>query len=292
MAIWIVILLAVVQGIFMFFPVSSTSHLVLLQNFLLGQGQELPAPDAPEMILFDLLIHVGTLFSIAWVFRESLAKYLYNTIRGFGSYLSGNRSNVDQLYVKLTLLGGVSVFMTGMVGFPLKATFESVFAQPSIVSGTLIVTGILLWWTDILPARKVGLRDIGLTIAIVIGIAQGLALLPGLSRSGLTIAFALFVGLQRRWAAEYSFFIAFPTILGASLLQSVEVFTGDGLGALSWHTMVVGIVISAIMGIVALKLVVSLLYKAKFRFFSYYVWGVAILVAIATLTGFLTPSDF
>lgn len=287
MAIWIAILLGIIQGIFMFFPVSSTSHLALMQNWLLGRGEELPSPDSPEMILFDLVVHVGTLISIAVVFRNSLGKYLSLTLRGAGELLKRNQSNVGRLYIKLTLLGILSVFVTGLIGFPLKEVFETVFAQPFIMSATLIITGILLWWTDILPDRKIGLRQIGIGLAIIIGIAQGLALLPGLSRSGLTIAFALFAGLQRRWAAEYSFFIAFPTILGATLLQTIEVITATEPMTLSITVLIVGFLVAAVVGIIALYLVITLLYQARFRFFSYYVWALAVVVAVSSWYGYM-----
>jgi undecaprenyl-diphosphatase len=281
---WVAVLLGIVQGIFMFFPVSSTSHLALVQHWLISRGVEVPAPDSPEMILFDLMVHVGTLVSIAVVFRESLSRYINNSVRGFLNLIKGTSEydNTGRLYVKLTLLGMLSVLVTGMIGFPLKALFESVFAQPLIISITLTITGILLYWTDVLPARKIGLRDIGIGIAIIIGIAQGLALLPGLSRSGTTIAFALFAGMQRRWAAEYSFFIAFPTILGASLLQTIEVIQLGGLYSLSITTIAIGFVVAAIVGIIALKLVLALLYRAEFRFFSYYVWMLAAVILYVT----------
>jgi undecaprenyl-diphosphatase len=286
---WVAVLLGIVQGIFMFFPVSSTSHLALVQHWLISRGVEVPAPDSPEMILFDLMVHVGTLVSIAVVFRESLSRYVNNSVRGFLNLLKGTSEydNTGRLYVKLTMLGMLSVLVTGMIGFPLKAIFESVFAQPLIISITLTITGILLYWTDVLPARKIGLRDIGIGIAIIIGIAQGLALLPGLSRSGTTIAFALFAGMQRRWAAEYSFFIAFPTILGASLLQTIEVIQLGGLYSLSITTIAIGFVVAAIVGIIALKLVLALLYRAEFRFFSYYVWMLAAVILYVTYRGVL-----
>ena len=287
MAIWVAILLGIIQGIFMFFPVSSTSHLALMQHFLISQGIQLPDPDSPEMILFDLVVHVGTLISIAYVFRNSLTVYLKSTLDGFWEWKTGERTPKGDLYRRLTFYGLLSVFVTGAIGFPFKAFLESVFAQPLVMSGTLIITGIILYWTDILPPRKVGLRQIGIGIAIIIGIAQALALMPGLSRSGMTIAFALFAGLQRRWAAEYSFFIAFPTILGATLLQAIEVFGYGGTITLSWAAMFTGFVVSAIVGIFALKLVVHLLYQAQFRVFSYYVWVLAIVVAVSAFTGIL-----
>lgn len=287
MAIWIAIILGIIQGIFMFFPVSSTSHLALAQNWLIGRGEDLPAPDSAEMILFDLIVHVGTLISIAVVFRTSLRSFIKNSWRGVREFMAGAKTNVGKLYIRLCFLGVVSVAVTGLIGFPLKEVFESVFAQPYIMSFTLIITGVLLWWTDILPERKIGLRHIGIGLAVIIGIGQGLALLPGLSRSGLTIAFALFAGMQRRWAAEYSFFIAFPTILGATLLQAVEVYISSEPVTLSFSVYLVAFLVSAVVGILALYLVVTLLYQAKFRFFSYYVWVLAVVVAVSAYQGFM-----
>jgi undecaprenyl-diphosphatase len=287
MAIWVAILLGIIQGIFMFFPVSSTSHLALMQHFLLSRGVEMPDPDSPEMILFDLIVHVGTLVSIAWVFKDSLSRYVTKTVSGFYELKTGERSEIGALYRKLTFLGLLSVFVTGAIGFPLKWMFEAVFANPLIISGTLTVTGIILWWTDILPPRKLGLREIGIGVAIIIGAAQAMALMPGLSRSGMTIAFALFAGMQRRWAAEYSFFIAIPTILGASLLQAIEVFGFGGTMTLGLPEILTAFTVSAIVGIFALKIVIHLLYKARFRVFSYYVWFLAIVVAIASFQGVL-----
>jgi len=281
MAIWVAIILGIVQGIFMFFPVSSTSHLALTQHFFIWIGQDIPSPDSPEMILFDLVVHVGTLISIAVVFRHSLRKFLRDAILGFWATARRNQAPKDRLFVKLTLLGLFSVAVTGLIGFPMKAQFETVFAHPVLMSVTLTITGMLLWWTDILPERKVGLREIGFGVALAIGIGQGLALIPGFSRSGLTIAFALFAGLKRRWAAEYSFFIAFPTILGATLLQAIEVISYGEPLAIGFPALAVGFIVSALVGIAALYLVVHLLYKAKFRFFSYYVWFLAIGILIS-----------
>ncbi len=276
MAIWVAIILGIIQGIFMFFPVSSTSHLALAQHFFIWAGQELPAPDSAEMILFDLVVHVGTLVSIAVVFRNSLGRFIRDAWRGFLAVAGGAPSPKDKLFVKLTMLGLFSVAVTGFIGIPMKTHFETVFAHPILISVTLTITGLLLWWTDILPERKIGLRQIGIIVALAIGVGQGLALIPGLSRSGLTIAFALFAGLKRRWAAEYSFFIAIPTILGATLLQVGEMISyGDPI-TIGFPALAIGFVVSAIVGIGALYLVVHMLYKAQFRFFAYYVWILAL----------------
>lgn len=287
MTISIAVLLGIIQGIFMFFPVSSTSHLVLTQHFLLKQGHELPPPESGEMILFDLIVHVGTLVSIAVVFRKSLTYYIYNAFRGFGDFYKGTADSNSLLYVRLTLLGILSVVVTALLGFPLKTVFESAFAHPFVMSITLFITGVLLWWTDILKARTAGLKDVNTRIAVIVGIAQGLSLLPGISRSGTTIAFALFAGMKRRWAAEYSFFIAFPAILGASLFQGIDVYREGGLLLLDPSVLITAFTVSAVVGVLSLKLVLRLLYRAKFRFFSYYVWALSAAILIGIYYGVL-----
>jgi undecaprenyl-diphosphatase len=280
MTFWEAVLLGIVQGIFMFFPVSSTSHLALVQHWL---GFE--APESAEMILFDLIVHVGTLVSIGVVFRKSLGRYVSQTVRGLREWRAGDVSPVGRLYLRLSALGLLSVFVTGVMGFTLRGFYESIFANPLFMAGTLTLTGILLWWTDVLPARKVGLREIGIGIALIIGVAQGLALMPGLSRSGTTIAFALFAGMKRRWAAEYSFFVAIPTILAASAVETLSVMMKGGPVVLDVSAFVVGFVVAAVVGIFALQLVLKLLYAARFRFFSFYVWILAAVVVWVSLRG-------
>ncbi len=284
MAIWVAIILGVVQGVFMFLPVSSTAHLVLSQHWLIQQGYDLPPPESAEMVLFDLIVHVGTLVSIVVVFWHSLLKVIGGVLKDTGQWLSdGGRIRRELLFLRLAFLCAFSLLVTAVIGFSFRGLFNMVFASPSMVAGTLTLTGILLWWTDKLAHRPIGLRKINLRIAAIIGLAQGLALIPGLSRSGMTMTFALFSGMKRRWAAEYSFFLAIPTILAASAVQSYEVLLDGGLQALSWTVMGVGFIVSAAVGIVALKIVLVLLYKARLRVFSFYLWGLAILVGFGFL---------
>ena len=281
------LLLGIIQGIFMFFPVSSTSHLVLTQHWLISRGSEIPAPDSAEMIFFDLVVHVGTLVSMAVVFRRSLGHFLRRLFAGLrgGTAGGGREPERRRLTVRLALLGLFSVAVTGAVGFPLKALFEEVFARPTMIAGTLSVTGLLLWWTDVLPPRTRKLEGIGVGTAAAVGLGQALALLPGLSRSGTTIAFGLFCGMKRRWAAEYSFFIAFPTIMGASFLQLLEVLSIEGGMSVGVAPFLIGFAVAAVVGIGALHIVLRLLYRARFRFFSYYVWTLAAFILIASAQG-------
>jgi len=286
MTLFVAALLGVIQGVFMFLPVSSTAHLVLAQHWLIRHDHPLPAPDSPEMILFDLVVHVGTLVSIIVVFWSSLKVFCIKCVRQAMAWAGKGGQESSILYPRLFLLGMFSVLCTGVLGLSFKAAFEHIFATPYMVGVTLILTGALLWWTDRLKPRRRGLKKINAGVAGVIGLAQGMALMPGLSRSAMTIVFALFTGLKRRWAAEYSFFLAIPTICAATLLQGMEVVSLGGLGGVSYAALLTGFVVAALVGIISLKLVVYFLYRARLKVFSFYVW----LLAAAVLTGLLDLS--
>ena len=279
MALYIVVLLGVVQGAFMFLPVSSTAHLVLTQHWLIGQGADLPPPEGAEMILFDLVVHVGTLVSIVIVVRRSLRRFADELGTGMRALLVRPAPVPLPRAIRLVLLLLLSVLVTGLLGLALKLWFEAIFARPAMVAVTLAVTGALLWVSDHLPRRRRGLRELGPGTAIGVGVAQAAALMPGISRSGITIVVALLCGLKRRWAAEYSFFLAIPTILAATLVQALELRGLEAAPRIGAVEMLVGFLVAAAVGTVALYLVVRLLRRACLRIFSWYLWLLAALVA-------------
>ncbi|MFO7774227.1 MAG: undecaprenyl-diphosphate phosphatase [Candidatus Hydrogenedentota bacterium] len=275
------VLLGIVQGVFMFFPVSSTSHLALTQHWLIRRGSALPAPESAEMILFDLVVHVGTLVSIALVLRHSIWAYCRGVISEVRQSAAERRAPLrERLHLRLTLWGLLAVFVTGTVGLTFRDLFEQVFAHPLAMAVTLTLTGALLWWTDTFTRLPRGLKQLTPVVAIVVGLAQAFALIPGLSRSGMTIAFGLITGLKRRWAAEFSLFIAFPTIIAATGVQALDVLRDDAEVSITLWPLAVGFVVAAVVGAGALTLVLRLLYSARFRYFSYYVWLLAAAVVI------------
>lgn len=274
------LVLGIVQGVFMFVPVSSTSHLVLVQHALIALGSDLPPPESPDLVLFDLIVHVGTLVSIAVVFHAGLRRL----VGGAWADLR-RRGRQDRLHLRLVLLGLVSVAVTGALGLPLKRLFEQAFAAPPVIALTLTITGALLLLSDRLGPRRRGLRDLTLGIAIAIGVAQAFALLPGLSRSGLTIVAALLLGVRRRWAGEYSFFLAIPTILAASALQVWEVWRSPEPFTIGLAPLAIGFVVAAVVGVASLWLVVHTLMRARFRIFAYYVWALAAVVLLLSFWG-------
>ena len=292
MTLLVALLLGIVQGVFMFVPVSSTSHLVLTQTFLREQGVDMPPSDSPEMILFDLVVHVGTLVSVVIVMGGGLrelgtgvrSEMTDGTLRREG--LSGAVST------KLILLGLLSVAVTGVLGLTFQDVLTEGFGSPRAVAGALVVTGALLWWTDAMTSERSGRRlrfawrgpaEVTVTVAVLIGVAQAAALTPGLSRSGTTIFAALILGMTRTLAARYSFYIAIPTILAATGVQALQVALGEGFGTISWGAMAVGFVVAAAVGTGALWVVLRVLEAARFRVFAFYVWALAAVTVVAGL---------
>jgi undecaprenyl-diphosphatase len=275
------LILGIVQGVFMFVPVSSTSHLVLTQHWLVGRGSELPAPESPEMVLFDLVVHVGTLVSIVVVMRGGLRELLGGVRDDVSTgrlRASGLRLAVSTRLVALMLL---ATAVTGVLGLVLRDHLTAaVFASPTMVAIALMVTGGMLWWTDRMGAGWRGPAQVTVWVAVAVGVAQAVALTPGISRSGTTIFVALLLGLQRPLAARFSFYVAIPTILGGALLQGVEVVGANQL-TIGVAPMAVGFVVAAVIGAVALWGVLRLLEQARFKIFSAYVWALALVVLVA-----------
>lgn len=270
--------LGLVQGVFMFVPVSSTAHLVLTQQWLIDRGSALPPTDAPELILFDLIVHVGTMVSVVVVLRRSLKALLRGAWHELRDRL--RPAGTHRLrYLRLVGLGLLSALVTGALGWPVSQIGDVAFAVPLLIATNLVITGAILWWTDTAGPGRRGLEGITPAVAAAIGAAQAVALLPGLSRSGLTIAMALLLGVRRRWAAEFSFFVAIPTIVGGSLVQAAIVATAGEPLVVDATAFAIGFVVAAVVGAVALAGVLALLYRARFRVFSVYVWLLATAVA-------------
>lgn len=284
MAWWEAALLGLVQGVFMFVPVSSTSHLVLTQHGLLAAGSAMPSPDAPEMILFDLVAHVGTLVSIVIVMGGSLRRFLRGVVADLGGPPAPGRGLPPARGIprRLFALGVLATAVTGVLGLLVRGILAPAFANPTAVAVALIVTGGMLWWTDRMGHAQRGLKDLSVPMAVAVGVAQAAALMPGISRSGFTIFTGLLFGLRRRWVAEFSFFLAIPTIAGATLVQAFEVWRTPEVRA-DLAALAIGFVVAAGTGAVALYAVLRLLYRARFRVFSYYVVALAVAVLLFRL---------
>ena len=249
---WQALLLGLVQGLTEFLPVSSSGHLVIAQS-LLGINT--------EMLTFDIFAHVGTLVAV------------------FVYFWSDIRALLKRPFCRFTALIIVGCIPAGIMGVLLDDLFERLFSSLAAVACALIVTGILLLLSDRFNGKG-RIEDMSFGQALAIGCFQGVAITPGLSRSGSTIFGALLCGLERSEAARFSFLLSIPVILGAALLEGVDVVKSGVPVSFSYF---LGALVAAVSGYFAIRIFIKLLHKRNMRYFSYYVWAVAAVVLICCL---------
>lgn len=258
------ILLGILQGLTEFLPISSSGHLVLAQTFL---GLKEP------LVFFDVMLHVGTLAAVLVVYREAIGKLAIGGLSTLGSSQfwreprAGFNASTELKFIWLILLGSIP---TGVIAVLFKTELESFFDEVRFVSIMLILTGVIL---QLPRLRKQGMGSSDASTeslktwhAPLIGIAQGCAITPGISRSGTTISLALFLGIPAKTAAEYSFLLSIPAILGAVVLKIRDV--GDT--TIPLYIVGAGMLAAFIVGYIALRLLLVVLNRGKFSLFSYY----------------------
>ncbi len=256
-------LLGLVQGLTEFLPVSSSGHLVITQN-LLG----LPS-DAPETLLFDVVTHFGTLLAVLVVFAGTFARFARRLVVEVGAEYAGRRT--------AWRVGGLAVaacIPTAVIGFAFKDSFERAFSSLATTAAGLLFTGTFLYLIGLQSRPSRGWRRFGWWRAALVGIAQGCAIMPGVSRSGSTICTAMLFGLKRRWAAEFSFLIATPTIGGVVLMQLRETLSlpESELHAIPWGPIAAGSAVGFVSGAIALHVLLDMVIRDKIHYFSYYCW--------------------
>ena len=153
-----------------------------------------------------------------------------------------------------------------------------------VVAAMWVITGLLLFVTDKRTKTRLSLREFGFMGAAIVGIAQAAAIMPGISRSGATICAAILIGLHRRWAVEYSFLIAIPAIVGATLVESIGQIRNGGFGHVEPLPTLVGTISAALVGVAALKLLIRVSRSSKLKYFGFYCWALAAVVAVWLMT--------
>ena len=258
------VLLGILQGLTEFLPISSSGHLVLAQEFL-GVKEHL--------VFFDVMLHLGTLFAVLVAYRKALRKLVavgLSTLANGQFYrkpITTVNTSVELRFIWLILIGMIP---TGIIALLFKSELESFFDNVQLVSIMLIITGVIL---QLPRLRRRKSEDSNATSekiktwhAPLIGIAQGGAITPGISRSGTTISLALFLGIPAKTAAEYSFLLSIPAILGAVVLNIPDI--GDT--HIPYHILAAGMLASFIVGYIALRFLLTVLNRGKFSLFSYY----------------------
>ena len=300
-------ILGFLQGVTEFLPVSSSGHLVVYQHLFGLGGLGGPGGPAETRLLFDVMVHLGTLLAVLVVFRSDLAVLVASAWRA-----ATGKAEADRRPLRLLLLLAVGTIPAAVFGLGWKDDLESLFSAPAHVGFAFLVTGSVLWLSRF--AGRFGragrrgqqgragqsgqsgqagrpAKDVDGTTwidALAIGLAQALALIPGISRSGATISIALLLGLDRRLAARYSFLLAVPAILGA---VAVQIGDTGGIPADQWAAVASGTVMAAVSGYVALRLLLRIVVAGNLSGFSYYCWGIGLLTLGGALSGLTGLAD-
>ncbi len=269
------IILGVIQGLTEFLPVSSSGHLVLFQSLL---GLELPG------VTLELILHLATFLAVIIIFFEDIVKIFGSLIYGCKNMIRREKDfkaawRYDE-YFRLGILIVLGSIPTATIGLLLRPVFEVFFESLMWVGFFWLITGTLLWVTTIIGERHKDQGKITVWDALFIGLMQGMAIAPGLSRSGTTIAAGLLVGLKRKTAARFSFLLALPVIFGASLIDLKDALKTDVAQIASFDVLLVGFIAATIAGYAAIKFMLRIIENYGLMVFAIYTWVLGISVLI------------
>lgn len=271
------ILMGIVQGLSEFLPISSSAHLVFTSNFYkVIKGIEI-VQTSNEEVFFDIMVHLGTLIAVLIFFRKDIANILKAMWHAFKTKDWSN----NEAKLGLFIIAGTAI--TVCMALPINKVAEKLVYSPAIVGILLFITGFTLLYSEY-KSKKIEAKksEVDLKTSIFIGIAQGLAALPGFSRSGWTIATGLFFGLDRMTSARYSFLLSIPIILGASMVYPMlEIDVHEAVGY-NWNAIIVGTIVSAITGYICIKYFMKFISKFSLAVFGYY----CIIAGVATAVFF------
>jgi undecaprenyl-diphosphatase len=255
--------LGVVQGLTEFLPVSSSGHLVLARQLLNVSN--------PEMLSFDVYVHFGTLISVCIIFRKDIGSIVISFWDAARTRAWKTAYETNE-YFRLGAAILVASVPAAIIGLKFHDQIAETFRDPKLVSVNLVITGLFLFLTRF-PKAVEGKR-IGIISGFIIGIAQSVAILPGISRSGSTISTALFLRLSPSLAARFSFLLSVPVIAGAALLEAKTVLR-QGM-EMGFGPFIVGLVAAAVTGYFAIKLLLRIIERGRFSWFAFYCFVIGI----------------
>ncbi len=247
------IILGIVQGLTEFLPISSSGHLVLFQSIL----EERTVP-----LLFDISLHLGTLFAILLYFLKDIKALIFSGLR----LLKRRGKAADSYDEKMVIWILVSNIPTAFIGLFFKDHIEKIFVSLEATGVMLIITGLFLAMNLFFKEEYAHRNDMGISRAFIIGIAQGVALVPGISRSGITIISALALGLKRELSGRFSFLISIPAIIGA---MGLEIFQ-EGVSQIPFIILFLGFMVSLAVGVFSLRILMWILKRGSLHIFSPY----------------------
>jgi len=264
------IFLGIIQGLTEFLPISSSGHLVIFQH-LIGLKN-------PELLL-DISLHIGTLLAVLIFFWTDIKMMIYESIGLISTVFRKENpsSKIQQFpHVALILWIVIGTIPTALIGLIFSSFFQKMFGSPFFIGFMLIVTGAILGASRFIPDHVTKKSNVGVMLSIAIGIAQGAAIIPGVSRSGATIVCGLFCGLNRELAGRFSFLLSIPAIIGATILK----FDMTKITEIGFIPFFAGIFVSFLVGLIALKITMNMVKKGNLYYFSPYCFlaGIAAIV--------------
>jgi len=258
---WKAIILGIVQGLTEFLPISSSGHLVLAQHFL-------NVTEPP--LFFDIMLHLGTLGAVLIAFRRDIRDVF---LAIFGRNTANYTKKSGRMFALFIIIGSVPTIFIALI---LEKFVKELFVSPLPVSVMLIITGVILWLSGRFRSANPVYRGINTARALIIGTAQGIAALPGISRSGATISTALMCGMSGEEAARYSLLLSVPAIIGATILELKDVASID----IPVWAIIGGTLMAFVVGYLAIKFLLGTLRRGQFSKFAYYCWGIGTLAIL------------
>ncbi len=261
------IILGLIQGLTEFLPISSSGHLVLGESLLKVRFDD---------ISFEVFLHLGTFLAVVVYFRRTIRamlKAVWIKTKALRANKTSTTVDKDWHLFWLIMVGSIPA---GFLGVLFEDIFEKSFSSVIFVSFMLLFTGLILFLTKYFHATK---EKLSFSDAFIVGLAQAIAIFPGVSRSGMTISAGIFRGIDRSKAAEFSFLLSLPAILGASLLKLKDILNHVYVNQ-DLKTYVIGAMTAFVVGYLAIKFLLKIIKKGKFQYFSYYCFAVGLFFLI------------
>ncbi len=266
------VVLGLVQGLAEFLPISSSGHLALIQQRF-GISDD-------KVLLFAVLLHVGTLISVFIIYWKDIWELIVELCLTIKDLCTGKGLRLAERPVrKLGVMIIVATIPTAIIGLLFNDFFDSLYTSVIPIGVGLIITGFLLVFAERMGEGNRGIQQMNFRNAIFIGLVQGVAICPGISRSGSTLFGSLICNLDRKFAVKFVFLISIPSILGSAVLEAPAAIEA-GVTAADVGPILVGMLVAAVSGLVAIKTMIKIVSDKKLSYFSYYVWAVGLIVVL------------
>ena len=269
------VILGLVQGLAEFLPISSSGHLAILENFF-GIKED-------SMLFFAVMLHFGTLLSVFVVFWKDIVELFKELILTIKDLIGRKGLRLDERPIrKLGVMIIVSCIPTAIIGFAFGDIFEGIYSKPILIGVMFIITGLLLLAAETWGGGNRNINNLNYRNSIFICIVQGLAIIPGISRSGSTLFASLLCKLDREFAVKFVFLISIPTILGSFILELPDGLK-EGVTGQMWGPVIVGMLVAFLSGLFAVKVMLKVVANKKLKYFSIYLFVLAAAVIIYSI---------